>query len=301
MHISDAAKKSTCRHTSVPEKQFPTPEFQKPPALGHYALEPRSNPAPTSPRNARLDLSSALPGVGRTASPGAASGSSAIGALTDEVHAELARHWPSRYVHFDASAFVLSTIPSSEDRQKKLIRMTIDSAERFAILTSFSVNPTKDHEPGQVSATTFAMLESLAKKQHDSHFKFVFLYNDNKLQRNAVVSAIVGQNVTANMSLKSNSHVPGTITWPAVVETYNRQQRIEELRIGHVKCGIYFVAAKAEGRRRVSSQQILYQRPRGGRDAGRQHCQQDQGRVDGRRLHRHQRRTGIQSTSLFPG
>ncbi|GKT01295.1 hypothetical protein AVKW3434_17920 [Acidovorax sp. SUPP3434] len=125
--------------------------------------------------------------------------------------------------------------------------MTIDSAKRFAILTSFNVNPTKDHEPGHVSATTFAMLESLAKKQHDSYFKFVFLYNDNKLQRNALVSAIVGQNVTANMSLKSKSQIPGTITWPAVVESYNRQQCVEELRIGHVKCGIYFVAAKAKG------------------------------------------------------
>jgi hypothetical protein len=171
----------------------------------------------------------------------------AVGALTDAIHTELVGTWPSRYCHRDDNALVLNTVPSSEDRQKKLIRMAIESAERFAILTSFSINPATDHEPGKVSGTTFAMLESLARRQHDKDFTFVLLYNDNKLQRNAVVAAIVGQNVTANMSLKSRSHAPGTITWPAVIEAYNRQQNDERLRIGRVQCGIYFVAAKARG------------------------------------------------------
>lgn len=170
-----------------------------------------------------------------------------VGALTKEIHTALVGTWPSRYCHVDDNAFVLSTVPSSEDRQKKLIRMTIDSAERFAILTSFSINPAKDHQPGNVSGTTFAILESLARKQHDKDFTFVLLYNDNKLQRNAVVAALLGQNVTANMSLKSKSRVPGTVTWPAVIEAYNRQQTDERLRLARVQCSIYFVAAKAKG------------------------------------------------------
>jgi hypothetical protein len=45
----------------------------------------------------------------------------------------------------------------------------------------------------------------------------------------------------------NQSHAPGTITWPAVIEAYNRQQNDERLRIGRVQCGIYFVAAKARG------------------------------------------------------
>ncbi|SFD98768.1 PLD-like domain-containing protein [Paracidovorax konjaci] len=154
---------------------------------------------------------------------------------------------PPRFFHLDPSTLVLDTVPSSEDRQKRLIRLTIESADRLAIMTSFSVNPAKDHVPGQVSGTTFAMLESLAKRQHDADFTFILLYNDNKLQRNALVAAVVGQNVTANMSLKTESRLPGTTTWPEVVRAYNRQQTDEHLRLGNVRCRIYFVSAKARG------------------------------------------------------
>ena len=175
------------------------------------------------------------------------SGQLAVGTLTEAIHTDLVKTGASRYCHVDGNAFVLSTVPSSEDYQKKLIRMTIESAERFAILTSFSINPTMDHEPGNVSRTTFSILESLAGKQHDKNFTFVLLYNDNKLQRNAVVSALVGQNVTANMSLKSKSQTRGTITWPDVISAYNRQQSDENLRITDLQCGVYFVAAKAKG------------------------------------------------------
>lgn len=217
-------------------------------------LKPRDN-VREGPATASSDASLARTRLAET-STGETSGAnvstssnaqSSIGTLTDAVRTVLADTWPSQYCHADDNALILNTVPCSEDLQKKLIRMTIGSAERFAILTSFSVNPAKDHEPGNVSGTTFAMLESLARRQDDRDFNFVLLYNDNKLQRNAVLAAVVGQNVTANMSLKSTSRVPGTITWPAVVEAYNRQQRDERLRIGNVQCGIYFVAAKAKG------------------------------------------------------
>lgn len=175
----------------------------------------------------------------------------AIGALTTAIHEDLASRWPARYCHVDDHALVLNTVPSSEDRQKKLIRMTIESAERFAILTTYNIHPTQDHAPGHVSGTTFAMLESLARKQHDKDFTFVLLYNDNKLQTMTgvapIAAAITRTTVPARMSLKSRSNAPGKITWPAVVEAYNRQQNDAQLRLGAVKCGIYFVAAEPKG------------------------------------------------------
>jgi hypothetical protein len=221
----------------------------------------RSNLGPLPPRNAPPAIRSAeitshqVPAKQAATSSNApeatstatSTASHAIGVLTDAIHTELASNWPSRYCHLDDNAFVLSTVPSSEDRQKKLIRLTIESAQRFAILTSYSINPAKDHEPGNVSGTTFAMLESLARKQHDKDFTFVLLYNDNKLQTNAALTALIGMNAVTTMSLKSQASMPGTSTWPAVVEAYNRQQNDEQLRIRRVECNIYFVAAKAKG------------------------------------------------------
>lgn len=271
MHPSPASKKcpplAALVSAFTPHKPQEQPRQSATPDRlpGACPLPTRASPGPVPPRNARPGTAPAIrltqtPGAHASAKEAAASSSAdrptspvgatappALGALTDAIHAELAGHWPSRYCHRDDNAFVLSSVPSSEERQKKLIRLTIESAQRFAILTSFSVNPAWDRAPGKVSGTTFAMLESLARKQHDDNFTFVLLYNDNKLQRNAVLAAIFGQNVTANMSLKSTSHVPGTVTWPAVIESYNRQQNDERLRIGGVKCGIYFVAAKARG------------------------------------------------------
>lgn len=169
------------------------------------------------------------------------------GQFTDGLHAELIAAGKAAYCHRDDHAFVLTLAPTSEDRQKKLIRMTIDSAEKFAIITSFNVNPAKDHDPEKISGTMFAILESLARKQHDKDFSFVLFYNDNKLQTNAAISAVVGQNVTTNMSLRSSSRTNATTTWPAVVKAYNRQQTDASLKITRPLCNLYFVAAKAKG------------------------------------------------------
>jgi hypothetical protein len=209
---------------------------------GNSLPSTRASSGSLPPRNARPGLARAS--VQETA---ACAAPPAVGAFTEALHADLAGRWPSRYCHRDDNAFVLRTVPSSEDRQRKLVRATIESAHRFAIITSYNINPAKDHEPGKVSGTTFAMLESLARKQHDKDFTFVLLYNRNKLQENGAIAALLSQNVTANMSLKSTVHVPGTTTWPAVIDAYNGQQPDEGLRVGRVKCGIYFVAAKAKG------------------------------------------------------
>ncbi|GKS91867.1 phospholipase D-like domain-containing protein [Acidovorax sp. SUPP2539] len=186
------------------------------------------------------------PDTGETRHPRQTAGAP-LGQFTDGLHAELIAAGKAAYCHRDDHAFVLTLAPTSEDRQKKLIRMTIDSAEKFAIITSFNVNPAKDHDPEKISGTMFAILESLARKQHDKDFSFVLFYNDNKLQTNAVISAVVGQNVTTNMSLRSSSRTHATTTWPAVVKAYNRQQTDASLKITRPLCNLYFVAAKAKG------------------------------------------------------
>ncbi len=214
----------------------------------------RTSDAPAPPRNARFAPPTATAAdAARHAAPtgirarATASGASGSRNLVADLQAELSQRWPARFCHVDDSALVLDTVPSSEDRQKRLIQLTIESADRLAIMTSFSIHPTKDHEPGRVSGTTFAMMEALARRQHDPDFTFVLLYNDNKLQRNAAVAAVVGQNVTANMSLRNESRVPGTITWPSVVRAYNTMQVDDGLKIGTVRARVYFVAAKARG------------------------------------------------------
>lgn len=222
----------------------------------------RTSTGRSAPRNARLGTSSAIDtenaivsGVdtkssssfqtARASLPSVAP--TAMGELTDTIQSELASKWPSRYCHVDENALVLDTVPSSEDRQKKLIRLTIESAQRFAILTTYNINPARDSKPGNVSGTTFAMLEALARRQHESDFTFVFLYNENKLLENSAIATMLYQNVVTNMSLKTEASGSRTTTWPAVIEAYNRQQNDEQLRIGNVKCSIYFVAAKAKG------------------------------------------------------
>jgi hypothetical protein len=217
----------------------------------HLPPATRVSSGPQPPRNARpagatplQPAEAAHPSAGDTAADAAPA---ALGALTEALHADLVGRWPSRYCHRDPNAFVLHAVPSSEDRQKKLVRATIESARRFAIVTSYIINPAKDHVPGRVSGTTFAMLEALARKQRDPDFTFVLLYNRNKLQENGAIAALLSQNVTANMSLKSRTYVPGTTTWPAVIHAYNREQRDEGLRLGRIQCRILFVAAKAKG------------------------------------------------------
>ncbi len=233
-------------------------------------------------------------------SPAAAAGTSGSRNLVADLQAELSQRWPARFCHVDDSALVLDTVPSSEDRQKRLIHLTIESADRLAIMTSFSIHPTKDHEPGHVSGTTFAMMEALARRQHDPDFTFVLLYNDNKLQRNAAIAAVVGQNVTANMSLRNESRVPGTITWPSVVRAYNAMQADDGLKIGTLRARVYFVAAKARGAAGSHHNKFCINDRGVAATPGRKHRQQNQGRMDGRRLHRPVGPPGREPARLFP-
>lgn len=266
MHLSKTSTNSWGSLLLAPVRLTPLQSTMRDMSSGNSSLSIRSSAGPSAPRNARPGFASSvdmaeLSSTDTSAVETAASASTpraiaqppstaprAIGsALTDAIQSELASRWPSRYCHVDDNALVLNTVPSSEDRQKKLIRLTIESAQRFAILTSYSINPAKDPKPGNVSGTTFAMLEALARKQHDKDFTFVLFYNENKLLENSVIATMLYQNVVTNMSLKSEANGPRTTTWPAVIEAYNRQQTDDRLRIGSVKCGIYFVAAKAKG------------------------------------------------------
>lgn len=169
------------------------------------------------------------------------------GDITESIYDGLLRAGKAHYCHRDDDAIVLVPPPMTEHHQKAVIRATIDSANRFAIITSYNINPLRDNEPDKISATMFAILESLAKRQSDKDFSFVLLYNDNKLQTNAAVSALLGQNVVTNMTLQSRSKTSATTTWPAVVEAYNRQQSNETLKIRTLDCSVYFVPAKAKG------------------------------------------------------
>lgn len=167
--------------------------------------------------------------------------------FTENIYAELTKAGQTKYCHYDSEAFVLLSCPGSEEQQKKLIRATIASADKFAIMTSYLVRPRMDDDPNKISAAMFTILEFLSKKQNDKEFSFVFLYNENHLQNNPVIMSFLNMEGPAKMSLDSATYKKGATTWPEVIEAYNRQQSNDDLKIQSLDCNVYFIAAKARG------------------------------------------------------
>jgi len=125
--------------------------------------------------------------------------------------------------------------------------MTIETADRFAAITTYEIDPTTGSAPGQMSGTTFAMLESLARRQSDKDFDFVFLYNRNKLRDTRWLAARVGLKPGTRVELSTQPRKRSGLTWPQVVEAYNREQTDPALKLTDIRCGIYFVENRAKG------------------------------------------------------
>jgi len=193
-----------------------------------------------------------MPSLNSTASSSQAPNLEDIGNITDDIYAALTKAGQEKYCHYDANAFVLSSSIGSEDQQKNLIRMTIESADKFAIMTSFAIRPRLGDDPNKISPTMFTILEQLSKRQHDKNFSFVFLYNENYFQylRELAKSATNPQfdkTLIAKISLSSETNIEGVTTWPGIVTAYNREQSNDELKIQTLDCNVYFIAAKARG------------------------------------------------------
>ena len=174
-----------------------------------------------------------------------------IGNITDDIYAALTKAGQEKYCHYDVNAFVLPSSIGSEDQQNNLIRMTIESADKFAIMTTFAIRPRLGDDPNKISPTMFTILEQLSKRQHDKIFSFVFLYNVNhwqhKREKFMVARGELDPTLLAKISLSSKIEIKGVTTWPGIVTAYNRQQSNDELKIQTLECNVYFIAANARG------------------------------------------------------
>ena len=115
---------------------------------------------------------------------------------------------------FDDNAFVFNKGVTSEPEQIRLVKATIESADKFAAITTYSIKPLEEN--GKVSNTMHGVLAGVAEKQNDPEFNFVFLYNKSKGFQNMVTG-----NKRTQVSINpENSKQP---QWPEVLDAYNKQ------------------------------------------------------------------------------
>lgn len=115
---------------------------------------------------------------------------------------------------FDDNAFVFNKGVSSEPEQMRLMKATIESADKFAAVTTYGIKPIDSK--GVVTNTMHSVLAGLAQKQSDPEFNFVFLYNKSVGLQNAATHGKRTQ-VSLNEANTKQDH------WPQVLEGYNRQ------------------------------------------------------------------------------
>jgi len=115
---------------------------------------------------------------------------------------------------YDSNAFVFNKGVASEPEQMRLMKATIQSADKFAAVTTYGIKPIDSK--GVVTNTMHAVLAGLAEKQDDSNFNFVFLYNKSVGLQNKVTGGKRTQ-VSLNPDNKKQDH------WPQVLNGYNRQ------------------------------------------------------------------------------
>lgn len=159
-----------------------------------------------------------------------------------KIHDELLKEGHERYCVSDENAFVLSNGVGTQPEQRRLLHFVIESADKFVVITSYAVRPTQGLEEGMISDTSFSFLESLAKRQDDKDFTFVFLYNKSEHWQNA----LIWQKRT-DISMNPAQIAKGKPSWQKVIKAYNQSQKEESLKIRNLNCNIFFVAAQPKG------------------------------------------------------
>lgn len=114
----------------------------------------------------------------------------------------------------DEQAFVFNKGVASEPEQMRLMKATIESADKFAAITTYGIKPIDSK--GVVTNTMHSVLAGLAQKQHDPDFTLVFLYNKSVGLQNAATHGKRTQ-----VSLNADNHKQDH--WPQVIDGYNKQ------------------------------------------------------------------------------
>lgn len=141
----------------------------------------------------------------------------------------------------DPDCLVLPNGINSESEQQRLIATTIESADKFAVITSYGVRPI---ENGRISATTMAILKAVAERQDDEDFSFTFMYNKSTWQQNMVVGKRT--NVSQNPGPRTlRAAVPDG--WSELINAYNEQaDEHGSTPITNLRCNVFLVAEKPE-------------------------------------------------------
>ena len=115
---------------------------------------------------------------------------------------------------FDDNAFVFNKGVASEPEQIRLVKATIESADKFAAVTTYGIKPIERN--GKVTNTIHGILSGLAQKQHDPEFSFVFLYNKSVGIQNKVTG---GKRTQVSINPENTKQQQ----WPQVLDAYNKQ------------------------------------------------------------------------------
>jgi hypothetical protein len=115
---------------------------------------------------------------------------------------------------YDDHAFVLNKGVASEPEQMRLMKATIESADKFAAVTTYGIKPIERN--GKVTNTMHSVLAGLAQKQHDPEFNFVFLYNKSVGLQNLVTG---GKRTQISLNPENTKQQQ----WPEVLDAYNKQ------------------------------------------------------------------------------
>jgi len=115
---------------------------------------------------------------------------------------------------FDENAFVLNKGVASEPEQVRLVKATIESADKFAAVTTYGIKPLERN--GKVTNTIHGILAGVAQKQDDPEFSFVFLYNKSVGIQNKVTG---GKRTQVSINPENTKQQQ----WPQVLDAYNKQ------------------------------------------------------------------------------
>jgi hypothetical protein len=115
---------------------------------------------------------------------------------------------------FDEKAFVLNKGVASEPEQVRLVKATIESADKFAAVTTYGIKPIDRN--GLVTNTIHGILSGVAEKQDDPEFNFVFLYNKSVGIQNKVTG---GKRTQVSINPENTKQQQ----WPEVLNAYNKQ------------------------------------------------------------------------------
>jgi hypothetical protein len=114
----------------------------------------------------------------------------------------------------DESAFVFNKGVASEPEQVRLVKASIESADKFAAVTTYGIKPIERN--GKLTNTMHAVIAGVAQKQSDPEFNFVFLYNKSEFIQNKVTG---GKRTQVSLNEASTKQQQ----WGQVLDAYNKQ------------------------------------------------------------------------------